>query len=80
MQQKRRCPANERALAFIRAALGEEVADMVVAGQIVEYSQEDYALNELAQTIAGQTATGGGEASLQRQATVAAHDTGYSLK
>ena len=26
---------------------------MVVAGQIVEYSQEDYALNELAQTIAG---------------------------
>ena len=38
-------PANERALAFIRAALGEEVADMVVAGHIVEYSQEDYALN-----------------------------------
>ena len=31
-------PTNERALAFIRAALGEEVADMVVAGHIVEYS------------------------------------------
>ena len=46
-------PANERALAFIRAALGEEVADMVVAGHIVEYSQEDYALNELAKTIKG---------------------------
>ena len=46
-------PANERALAFIRAALGEDVADMVCAGQVVEYSQEDYALNELAQTIAG---------------------------
>ena len=27
-------PTNERALAFIRAALGEEVADMVVAGHI----------------------------------------------
>ena len=46
-------PANERALAFIRAALGEEVADLVSAGQVVEYSPEDYALNELAQTIAG---------------------------
>jgi hypothetical protein len=46
-------PSNERALAFIRAALGEDVADMVSAGQVVEYSQEDYALNELAQTIAG---------------------------
>ena len=46
-------PANERALAFIRAALGEEVADMVVAGQIVEYSEEEYALNELAKTIKG---------------------------
>ena len=46
-------PANERALAFIRAALGEEVADMVEAGHIVEYSHEDYALNELAKTIKG---------------------------
>ena len=46
-------PANERALAFIRAALGEEVADLVSAGQVVEYSPEDYALNELAQIIAG---------------------------
>jgi hypothetical protein len=73
-------PANERALTFIRAALGEEVAALVSAGQVVEYSPEDYALNDLAQTIAWQTATGGGEASLQRQATVAAHDTGYSLK
>ena len=46
-------PANERALAFIRAALGEEVAVQVSAGQVVEYSPEDYALNELAKTIAG---------------------------
>ena len=44
---------SERALAVIRGALGEEVADMVVAGHIVEYSQEDYALNELAKTIKG---------------------------
>ena len=46
-------PANERALAFIRAALGEEVAEQVSAGQVVEYSPEDYALNELAKTIVG---------------------------
>ena len=46
-------PANERALAFIRAALGEEVADMVVAGQIVEYSQEEYAQKEMAQPLTG---------------------------
>ena len=46
-------PANERALAFIRAALGEEVAEQVSSGQVVEYSPEDYALNELAKTIAG---------------------------
>ena len=46
-------PSNERALAFIRAALGEDVADLVSSGQVVEYSHEDYALNELAQTIAG---------------------------
>ena len=46
-------PAIERALAFIKAALGEEVADLVSAGQVVEYSPEDYTLNELAQTIAG---------------------------
>ena len=73
-------PSNERALAFIRAALGEEVAELVSSGQVVEYSPEDYALNELSKDHQGQTATGGGEASLQRQATVAAHDTGYSLK
>ena len=46
-------PANERALAFIRAALGEEVAELVSAGQVVEYSPEDYPLNDLAQTIDG---------------------------
>ncbi len=47
---------------------------------MVEYSQEDYALNELAQTIAGKLPQEVVKASLQRQATVAAHDTGYSLK
>jgi len=67
-------PAHERALAFIRAALGEEVADTGRArGRWLSIVQEDYALNELAQTIDWETATGGGEASLQRQATVAAH-------
>ena len=45
-------PANDRALALIRAALGEHVADMVSSGQVVEYSHEDYELNELAATIA----------------------------
>ena len=38
-------PAIERALAFIRVALGEEVAYLVSAGQMVECSPEDYALN-----------------------------------
>ena len=52
-QIEQHTPMSERALAVIRGALGEEVADMVVAGHIVEYSQEEYALNELAQTIAG---------------------------
>ena len=57
-------PANERALAFIRAALGEEVAEQVSSGQVVEYSPEDYKLNDL--ELAGkQAAKGGGEASLQ---------------
>ena len=46
-------PANDRALALIRAALGEHVAEQVSSGQVVEYSHEDYALNELAETIAG---------------------------
>ena len=46
-------PANERARAFIRAALGDEVAEIVSSGQVVEYSSEDYALNDLAQSIAG---------------------------
>ena len=40
-------PANERALAFIRVALGDEVAEMVSSGQVVDYSSEDYALNDL---------------------------------
>jgi len=35
-------PPNERALAIIRGALGDEVAEQVLAGQVVEYSQEDY--------------------------------------
>ena len=46
-------PSSERALAIIRGALGSEVAEQVLAGQVVEYSQEDYALNELAREIAG---------------------------
>ena len=46
-------PSNERALAIIQGALGDEVADQVLAGQVVEYSQEDYALNDLARDIAG---------------------------
>ena len=46
-------PSSERALAIIRGALGSEVAEQVLAGQVVEYSQEDYALNELAKEIAG---------------------------
>jgi len=47
-------PSNERALAIIQGALGDEVADQVLAGQVVEYSQEDYALNDLARDIAGE--------------------------
>ena len=46
-------PSSERALAIIRGALGSEVAEQVLAGQVVEYSQEDYALNELAKESAG---------------------------
>jgi len=46
-------PSSERALAIIRGALGSDVAEQVLAGQVVEYSQEDYALNELARDIAG---------------------------
>ena len=46
-------PSSERALAIIRGALGSEVAEQVLAGQVMEYSQEDYALNELAREIAG---------------------------
>jgi len=46
-------PSSERALAIIRGALGSEVAEQVLAGRVVEYSQEDYALNELAREIAG---------------------------
>ena len=46
-------PSNERALAIIRGALGDEVAEQVLAGQVVEYSQEDYALNDLARDLAG---------------------------
>ena len=46
-------PSGERALAIIRGAWGSDVAEQVLAGQVVEYSQEDYALNELARDIAG---------------------------
>ena len=46
-------PSGEQALAIIRARLGSEVAEQVLAGQVEEYSQEDYALNELARDIAG---------------------------
>ena len=45
-------PVNERALAFIIAGLGEELAELVSAGQVAEYSHEDRGLNELAQMIA----------------------------
>ena len=46
-------PANERALAIIRGALGNDIAEHVLAGQVVEYSQEDYALNDLGREIHG---------------------------
>ena len=46
-------PANERALAIIRGALGNHIAEQVLAGQVVEYSQEDYALNDLGREIHG---------------------------
>jgi integrase len=52
-QIEQHTPMSERALAVIRGALGDEVADMVVAGHIAEYSPEDYALNELARAIEG---------------------------
>ena len=52
-QIEKHTPMSERALAVIRGALGDEVADMVVAGHIAEYSPEDYGLNELARTIEG---------------------------
>jgi hypothetical protein len=52
-QIEQHTPMSERALAVIRGALGDEVADMVVAGHIAEYSPEDYGLNEFARTIEG---------------------------
>lgn len=52
-QTEAQIPSNERALAIIRGALGDEIAEQVLAGQVVEYSQEDYALNDLARDLAG---------------------------
>ncbi len=46
-------PANDRALALIRAVLGQEVAELVIAGEVKEYSLQDFALNDLARLLAG---------------------------
>ena len=46
-------PANDRALAFIRAALGQEVVELVIAGVVKDYSLQDNALNDLARSLVG---------------------------
>jgi len=43
----------ERALEIVRANLGDEVADIVLAKAVPEYSPLDYELNELAYKLAG---------------------------
>ena len=43
----------ERALEIVRANLGDEAADMVLAKAVPEYSPMDYDLNELAYKLAG---------------------------
>ena len=43
----------ERALGVIRGNLGDVVANHVLAGTVDEYSQESYALNELAESLDG---------------------------
>lgn len=43
----------ERALEIVRANLGDEVADIVLAKAVPEYSTLDYELNELAYKLAG---------------------------
>ena len=74
-QMEQHTPMSERALAVIRGALGDEVADMVVAGHIAEYSQENYALNELAKDHQGEAAYGGGAAGLQWSVGSGTYDT-----
>ena len=46
-------PANDRALAFIRASLGQEVVELVIAGVVKDYSFQDNALNDLARSLVG---------------------------
>jgi integrase len=43
----------DRALEVIRGNLGDEVADLVLAKAVVEYSDVDYELNELAEELKG---------------------------
>ena len=46
--------ANDRALALVRAALGQEVAELVMVGEIKECSPQDYELNNLARSLVGE--------------------------
>ena len=46
-------PDNDSALSLIRAALGQEVEDLAIAGKVKEYSSQDYELNDLARSLAG---------------------------
>ena len=50
---ERKKPDRERALDVIRAHLGDEAADLVLARAVPEYSPLDYDLNELAYSLAG---------------------------
>jgi len=51
---ERKKPDRERALDVIRANLGDEAADLVLARAVPEYSPLDYDLNELAYSLAGE--------------------------
>ena len=51
LTEEKQTSSRERSLAFIRAALGDDVADRVMAKAVVEYSEEEYALNELAEHL-----------------------------
>ncbi|NBV61005.1 MAG: integrase [Rhodobacteraceae bacterium] len=50
---ERKKPDRERALDVIRANLGDEAADLVLARAVPEYPPLDYDLNELAYSLAG---------------------------